>query len=145
MHLEKEREKERAKDKEEGAKVGKAKEEKEREKEKEKAEKEMEIADNGWQNRFAHEVQLVGTIIQSLMAGYSTRKLGRKPRPRVSQQRVPLFANGMQQGNATKVLIAKSLTILTINPLGERVKKPKAKAKPNGEDAAPSGTEQVNK
>ena len=106
----KEREKERAR-KEEKAKVQRAKEEREKEKEKEKAEKEMEIADNGWQNRFAHEVQLVGTIIQSLMAGYSTRKLGRKPRPRVSRQRVPQFANGMQQGNATKVLIAKSPTI----------------------------------
>ena len=106
----KEREKERAR-KEERAKVQKVKEEREKEKEKEKAEKEMEIADNGWPNRFAQEVQLAGTTIQSSTAGRSTRKLGRKPRPRVSQQRMPQFANGMQQGNATKVLIAKSLTI----------------------------------
>jgi hypothetical protein len=39
----------------------------------------------------------------------------------------------------------ESHDIPTVNPLGERVKKPKAKAKPNGEDAAPSGAEQVIK
>ena len=99
--------KERAKAKEKE----KAKERaKEKEKESRKAEKVMAIADNGWLNKYAPEEQLAGTITQLLMDGHSTRKLGRRPKPRENPKEMPQSANGTRQESATRELTAKNPT-----------------------------------